>query len=229
MKVYDEVAKVVEPKQQALMEATETLQEEQEKLAAVQEELAAVIAKVEALQAACDQTVAEKQRLQDAADTTENRLARAGKLRRPRRRVGAMGGDGREPPPGINLTGDVFISSAFIAYCGPFTAGYRKSCREVGGAVRRARDPASDSSRRQGDGRPGGHREWQIWGLPDDDYSTENGILARGQALAARDRPAGAGELWMRNMEASNGVKVARATTRPSCVRSRTRSGSARP
>ena len=46
----------------------------------VQDDLAAVIAKVEELQRIADENLAEKQRLQDAADTTSKRLARAGKL-----------------------------------------------------------------------------------------------------------------------------------------------------
>lgn len=80
MKVYDEVAKVVEPKKLVLAESTAKLEMEQKKLKSVQEELAAVIAKVEELQATCDKTVAEKQQLQEAADTTAKRLSRAGKL-----------------------------------------------------------------------------------------------------------------------------------------------------
>ena len=78
MKVYDEVAKVVEPKKLVLAESTAKLEMEQKKL--IRAGLAAVIAKVEELQATCDKTVAEKQQLQEAADTTAKRLSRAGKL-----------------------------------------------------------------------------------------------------------------------------------------------------
>merc|ERR1719424_2412453 len=80
MKTYDEVAKVVEPKKQLLAEAMAKLQDEQAKLKAIQDELAAVIAKVDELQATCKAAVDEKQRLQDAADTTSERFVRAGKL-----------------------------------------------------------------------------------------------------------------------------------------------------
>eukprot|EP00966_Prymnesium_polylepis_P177035 4100056-Prymnesium_polylepis.1 len=128
MKVYDEVAKVVEPKKMQLAEATATLEKEQATLKAVQDELAAVIAKVEQLQAQCDATVAEKQRLQDAADTTAKRLNRAGKLTsgladeavRWAETVASLQIDYR------NLVGDIFIAAAFVAYNGPFTMGYRK-------------------------------------------------------------------------------------------------------
>ena len=78
--VYDEVAKVVEPKKEALARSTAQLEEEQAKLKGVRDELAMVIAKVEELQATCDRTVDEKKRLQEAAETTSKRLARAGKL-----------------------------------------------------------------------------------------------------------------------------------------------------
>ena len=74
MKVYDEVAKVVEPKKLVLAESTAKLEMEQKKLKSVQEELAAVIAKVEELQATCDKTVAEKQQLQEAAAVSYTHL-----------------------------------------------------------------------------------------------------------------------------------------------------------
>lgn len=128
MKVYDEVAKVVEPKKQILAQSMAELEKEQAKLQSVQDELSAVIAKVDQLQATCDFTVAEKQRLQDAADTTSKRLARAGKL------TSGLADESVRWASTVEtlrsqytaLTGDVFISAAFIAYCGPFTASYRR-------------------------------------------------------------------------------------------------------
>ena len=54
-------------------------------------------------------------------------------------------------------------------------------------------------------------REWQIWGLPVDDYSTENGILAtKGQRWPLAIDPQAQANKWMRNMEQANGVKVAK-------------------
>lgn len=181
-RVYDEVAKLVEPKKQALADATSTLAQEQGRLKAVQDELAAVIARVEELQAACDMTVAEKQRLQEAADTTAKRLTRAGKLTsgladeavRWNESVAGLQIDYR------NLVGDVFIAAAFVAYNGPFTMGYRKTIVEewIASMIQNQVPAGEEFSLLKVLGDPLAVREWQIWGLPVDDYSTENGILA---------------------------------------------------
>ena len=58
-------------------------------------------------------------------------------------------------------------------------------------------------------GEPVEIREWQIWGLPVDDYSTENGILAtRGKRWPLAIDPQGQANKWMRNMEQKNSVKT---------------------
>ena len=72
--------------------------------------------------------VAELKGLQEAADTTSKRLVRAGKL------TGGLADEGVRwtatvaelEVARVCLIGDVFLSAAFIAYCGPFTAAYRK-------------------------------------------------------------------------------------------------------
>ena len=215
MKVYDEVAKVVEPKKQILAESMAKLQDEQSKLQKIQDELAAVIAKVDELQATCDATVAEKQRLQDAADTTSKRLVRAGKLTsgladeavRWNSTVTVL----REEY--IALTGDVFLSAAFIAYNGPFTAGYRKTTCE--GWVQQCAElsiPATMGfSLVKVMGDPVTIREWQLNALPVDDYSTENGILAtKGKRWPLAVDPQAQANKWIRNIEASNGIKVSK-------------------
>jgi len=213
MKVYDEVAKVVEPKKQALADATSTLEQEQAKLKAVQDDLAAVIANVEDLQAACDRTVAEKQRLQEAAETTDKRLKRAGKL------TSGLADEAvrwAETVAGLkvdygNLVGDVFIAAAFVAYNGPFTMGYRKAIVEEWiESMNENEVPAGDKfSLVNVMGDPLAIRDWQIWGLPVDDYSTENGILAtRGKRWPLAIDPQGQANKWIKNMEAKNSSKT---------------------
>ena len=121
MKVYDEVAKVVEPKKELLAKNTARLETGQGKLKGVRDELAAVVSKVEDLQNMCDRTVAEKQRLQEAAETTSKRLQRAGKL------TTGLADEAVRWSTSVtdmtqarkDLVGDVFLSAAFIAYCGP--------------------------------------------------------------------------------------------------------------
>ena len=215
MKVYDEVAKVVEPKKQVLAESMAKLQSEQARLQVIQDELAAVVAKVDELQAKCDATVAEKQRLQDMADTTSKRLVRAGKLTtgladesvRWRATVATLKDEY------LALTGDVFISAAFIAYNGPFTAGYRKSTVEkwVEQCEERSIPATSGFSLIKVMGDPVTIRDWQINGLPVDDYSTENGILAsKGKRWPLAIDPQAQANKWIRNMESQNSIKVAK-------------------
>merc|ERR1711871_1080828 len=74
MKVYDEVAKDVEPKKAKLAEMNALLAEADAKLKAVQAELKEVEDNVASLQRKLDDAVAEKSRLEEAADTTQKRL-----------------------------------------------------------------------------------------------------------------------------------------------------------
>ena len=65
-------------------------------------------------------------------------------------------------------------------------------------------------------GEPVEIREWQIWGLPVDDYSTENGILAtRGKRWPLAIDPQGQANKWMRNMEQKNSVKTVKGNELP--------------
>jgi len=52
-------------------------------------------------------------------------------------------------------------------------------------------------------------RDWNIWGLPADAFSTENGVMvARGRRWPLLVDPQGQGVRWVRNMEAGRGIKV---------------------
>ena len=157
--------------------------------------------------------VAELKGLQEAADTTSKRLVRAGKL------TGGLADEGVRwtatvaelEVARVCLIGDVFLSAAFIAYCGPFTAAYRKEVVDMWVEECNIKQiPASESfSLVRVMGEPVEIREWQIWGLPVDDYSTENGILAtRGKRWPLAIDPQGQANKWMRNMEQKNSVKT---------------------
>ena len=115
----------------------------------------------------------------------------------------------------VALIGDVFLSAAFIAYCGPFTAGFRKEVVDLWVEECNVKQiPASDSfSLVKVMGEPVIIRDWQIWGLPVDDYSTENGILAtRGKRWPLAIDPQGQANKWIRNMEQKNSVKTVKVS-----------------
>lgn len=81
--------------------------------------------------------------------------------------------------PPILQVGDVFLSAACIAYYGAFTGAYRQML--VGSWIAECKTrgiPVSESaSLRTTLGNPVEIREWNIWGLPTDDVSVDNGIL----------------------------------------------------
>ena len=85
MEVYDEVAKEVAPKRERLKEMNEILTEANKQLKLKQDELAQVQERVDDLQAQCDKTMEEKNRLVAEMERTRQRLLRAEKLRRARR------------------------------------------------------------------------------------------------------------------------------------------------
>jgi dynein heavy chain, axonemal len=252
MKIYNDVASVIEPKRQALATAQATLDAEKLKLEVVERALAAVVKKVDDLQAECDVTLAEKARLQQAADTTARRLLTADKLTsglaEESSRWTVTAETLRERLGG--LTGSVFVCSAFVAYAGPFTAAYRRRllddwtgrCLECGLRAtpmpKTAPEPppsADDPSREdRGEGAvpstmsadpmaisfdlvgtmgdPVLIRQWQQWGLPIDDYSAENALLATvGKRWPLAIDPQAQANKWIRAMEqASRQLTVCR-------------------
>uniref|UniRef100_A0A7S1X1Q2 Dynein heavy chain ATP-binding dynein motor region domain-containing protein n=1 Tax=Tetraselmis chuii TaxID=63592 RepID=A0A7S1X1Q2_9CHLO len=181
MDVYHEVAKVVEPKRAKLREAETSLKEANDTLKEKQDALAQVIASVESLQEQLATAQKEQKDLNDEADITRKRLERAGKL------TSALADEGVRWQQTADvlgeqmhlLVGDVFISAACIAYYGAFTGSYRtglvedwvSSCRGEGVPV------SEQPTLRATLASPVEVREWNIWGLPTDDVSVDNGIL----------------------------------------------------
>jgi dynein heavy chain len=78
-----------------------------------------------------------------------------------------------------NSTGDVLISSGVVAYLGAFTQNYRDI--QLGDWVKRVKDlkiPMSDDynfNKTLGDAIA--IRQWEIFGLPSDNFSIDNGII----------------------------------------------------
>ena len=80
MDVYADVAKEVGPKKERLEKMNAELAEANATLAEKPSQLKVVMDKVAGLQKMCDDTEAEKNRLQAESDTTASRLVRAEKL-----------------------------------------------------------------------------------------------------------------------------------------------------
>lgn len=207
MDVYNRVAKVVGPKRQKLREAETSLSDANRKLAEKQALLKQTQDRVDALKAQLQQAQQEQKDLNDQAEVTRKRLVAAGKL------TSALADEGvrwQSTADTIQtqtdlLVGDVFLSAACIAYYGAFTGAYRaqlvlswiEACKASAIPV------SSDCSLRGTLASPVEVRDWNIWGLPTDDVSVDNGILVtRGKRWPLMIDPQGqvrhsrAGNAW---------------------------------
>jgi dynein heavy chain, axonemal len=151
------------------------------------------------------------------AELTKARLVRAEKL------TNALGDEGvrwshtaEEIAKAIELLiGDVLAAAATISYQGAFTAPYRQDlnakwisrCKEKGIPI------GELATLRSTLGSPVEIREWNILGLPTDDLSVDNGIMVKcGYRWPLMIDPQCQAALWVKNMEAKNGLRVLKLT-----------------
>ena len=217
MHVYAGVEKIVRPKRKALAEAEASLAATLAALKEKQQFLKDVQDKVAQLEKDLAVAEAESQSLKDQAQLTEDRLVRAEKLTsgladeavRWKSTAESLG-DQREL-----LVGDVFVSAACISYFGAFNGAYRgelvdlwvSRCRELGVPV------SENCSLKNTLASPVVIREWNIWGLPTDDVSVDNGILVtRGRRWPLMIDPQAQANTWVKNMEQKNALKIIKLT-----------------
>ncbi|KAG8130387.1 hypothetical protein E2320_017072 [Naja naja] len=217
MDLYSRVVKVVEPKRQKLhaaqaeLDATlATLRDKQKKLRQVEEQ-------IQELQDQYERSVNEKETLAKTMALTQARLNRAGRL------TAALGDEQVRWEESIlnfeaeisNITGNVFIAAACVAYYGAFTAHYRqlliecwiKQCQYLDIPI------SSEFSLINILGDPYEIRQWNTDGLPRDYVSTENGILVtRGRRWPLMIDPQDQANRWIRNKEAKCGLKIIKLT-----------------
>ncbi|KAF7239970.1 Dynein heavy chain 6, axonemal [Varanus komodoensis] len=241
MDLYSRVVKVVEPKRQKLNAAQKnpimnlndvnnfqpitniafldkaeldatlaTLRDKQKKLRQVEEQ-------IQELQDQYEKSLEEKENLARTMALTQARLNRAGKL------TAALGDEQVRWEESIlnfeaeisNITGNVFIAAACVAYYGAFTAHYRqllidcwiKQCQELDIPI------SSEFSLINILGDPYEIRQWNTDGLPRDYISTENGILVtRGRRWPLMIDPQDQSNRWIRNKETRNGLKIIKLT-----------------
>ncbi|XP_056004113.1 dynein axonemal heavy chain 6-like isoform X1 [Ostrea edulis] len=230
MDSYSHVFKTVEPKRAKLAEAQNELDMVMKMLKEKQDQLAEVEAKIAELQATYDNSVREKQKLERNIATTAARLKRAAKL------TTALGDEQVRWAETVkdfnkqigNVVGDVFVSTACVAYYGAFTSNYRHEliemwtnrCIELEIPV----TPGMTIINVLAD--PFEIRQWNSDGLPKDQLSTENAILVtRGRRWPLMIDPQEQANRWIRNKEAKNGLKIIKLTdgnflrTLENCIR----------
>ncbi|XP_005385504.1 PREDICTED: dynein heavy chain 6, axonemal [Chinchilla lanigera] len=219
MDLYSRVLKEVEPKRQKLRAAQAELDVTVATLRQKQALLKQVEDQIQALQDKYDKGVNEKESLAKTMALTKARLVRAGKL------TAALGDEQVRWEESIqkfqeeisNITGNVFIAAACVAYYGAFTAQYRQMliecwieyCQQLGVPI----DPSFSLINILGD--PYEIRQWNTDGLPRDMISTENGILVtQGRRWPLMIDPQDQANRWIRNKESKSGLKIIKLTDR---------------
>ena len=214
MEAYDRVAKVVAPKKQKLAESeaeyallNESLQKKKAELKEVQDRLAELQAKLQEL-------LAKKKQLEIDVDNCKKKLDRAEKL------IGGLGGEknrwiavaAKLKEDFTNVTGDVLLSSSFVAYLGAFTTAYREEAIDGWVKLCLERDipcSGSDFSLITVLGEPVTMRGWMIEGLPNDNLSIENAIIiSKATRWPLMIDPQGQANKWIKNKEKQASLEV---------------------
>ncbi|KAL9959258.1 hypothetical protein ACROYT_G032565 [Oculina patagonica] len=230
MDLYARVFRTVEPKKKRLAAAQVELDAVMATLKEKQDSLAAVEEKIAELQAAYDNSIAEKETLTKNIAQTAARLKRASKL------TTALGDEQGRWTENVaafeleigNVVGNVFVAAACVAYFGAFTSLYRHEL--ISSWIERCKDlgiPVSDDfSLINVLADPYEIRQWNADGLPRDSVSIENAILVtRGRRWPLMIDPQDQANRWIRAKEAKNGLKVIKLTdqnflrTLENCIR----------
>lgn len=213
MEAYDRVIKVVEPKRNKLKEAEGQLEVVMGALRGKQAELKAVMDKLAQLDADLQDKKKRKEKLERDVHMCTVKLDRAEKL------ISGLGGEKTRWTAAaralgeqyVKLTGDVLLAAGQIAYLGPFTGSYRAYVLgQWVTACQRSGIPCNDRFKLEAVlGDPVKIRQWNILGLPKDDFSTENGIAVdQGRRWPLAIDPQGLANKWVRAMEKESGLQV---------------------
>ncbi|XP_030749874.1 dynein heavy chain 2, axonemal [Sitophilus oryzae] len=210
---YAKVWKVVGPKQAKLDEAIDSLKEKQAMLAEAQAKLAELNMYLQKLQKEYEEKLEQKEELNRKAELLKLKLERAATL------VECLAGERQRWEETVKeldlkytfLPGDCLLSTAFISYVGPFVTTYRDKLVEMWiKEVTSLEIPTSiDFNVINFLSDPTTIREWNIQGLPADNFSTENGIIVtQGSRWALVIDPQCQAQKWIKAMEGKNDLQV---------------------
>jgi len=216
---YDKVAKVVAPKRAALEQAETEFEVVMMGLREKQSELDKVEKRVAGLAHQLAECKQRKQDLQEQVNECTVKLDRAEKL------ISGLGGEKSRWEAEVqslmdqftNVTGNVLICSGVVAYLGAFTVTFRREI--VQEWTRLAVENQIPCSRKEDlnliatIGEPVKIRNWNIQGLPIDDFSVENGIIVdNSRRWPLMIDPQGQANKWIRNLEKENGLEICKLT-----------------
>ena len=218
MVTYHTVVKKIAPMRATLADAQAKLAVVRRELAKKQEILSEVEATLQKLQKEYESSIQKKEDLLKQAEDTKKWLTNAERLN------GAVGSE-RDRWAKIVVTlkkgmhtllGNMIVSSGIIAYAGPFVSKNRlnliqqwlASCTKNGVPITPLiNDEDSILINSLGDDIT--TRKWRLLGLPQDNFSTENAIIAtRAQRWPLCIDPQTQANRWIKNMEKKNNVVV---------------------
>ena len=178
---YNKIFLKTQPLRDELAEKNKELATKQLSLQEKKKELEKVNNTIRALQDSYEQSVAEKKSLEDKKKECELKLDRAQKLvvglKDEKERWGIEVEELKKT--GDLLAGNSVIAAGMVAYSGPFTSEYRQELESswIDGLTAQSIRFSPGTSMRNFLGNPVEIQQWNIFGLPKDDTSTENGII----------------------------------------------------
>ncbi|EDV95542.1 GH15722 [Drosophila grimshawi] len=209
MDMYDEVAKVVAPKKAKLAAAEKEYSDTMAFLAEKRAMAAALEEKVALLNIELEKANEEMKKTEQHAENCRNKLLRAEAL------IGGLGGEKSRWNKAADdlqelydhLPGDVLISCGIIAYLSAVNLQYRANC--VQDWFKKCIDLEIPCSKKYSItvvlGLEVTIQNWQLDGLPNDEFSSENAIIsANSSRYSLFIDPQGQANNWLKNMERKN-------------------------
>jgi dynein heavy chain len=216
---YDEIKKVVAPKEEKLSLAEQELAVLNKALAEKQGQLRMVEERLENLNQNLQDTTDKKNNLEREVDLCGKKLVRAQKL------IGGLGGEKTRWTQAAsdlqaiydNLLGDVLISSGVIGYLGPFIATFRDECVKdwikYSKSKKIACSDADKYSLSNTLGEPIKIQQWNINGLPKDSFSIDNAVIVfNSKRWPLMIDPQSQANNWIKNSEKDNKLSIIKLT-----------------
>ncbi|RVE50586.1 hypothetical protein evm_004813 [Chilo suppressalis] len=210
---YGKVYKIVKPKKERLEEALESLRMKQQILAEARAKLRELSEMIARLQKEYDEKVAQKEELERKSRMLQLKLERAEAL------ITGLSGERERWELTVerldkefdNLPGDCLIATGFVAYLGPFVSEYREALMsdwfmEV---YNESVPVTMDLTMKYFLLDDATLRDWNYMGLPDDNFSAENGIIVvRATRWPLAVDPQGQALIWISHLEEKNDIQI---------------------
>jgi dynein heavy chain len=214
MCIYYETAKFVAPKQQRVRDMEIEMSRATRELNKAETDVRKQQAELDKMKEKLDSAMSAKKALEEDALLTKRRMESAEALieglstERIRWTNDSKNFDDRI----LKLVGDVCVTATFLSYAGPFNQDFRAMILKQSSIedLRQRKIPFTDSI----DVikfliNPTQIGEWIIQGLPNDEYSSQNGIIVtKGTRYPLLIDPQGQGKAWITKMEAPNNLVI---------------------